>query len=303
MTNTLDLYMRDMARYALLDAGDEIALAEEVQLGKLAECRLAEGLVKDDQERRRLWTAVERGKQARRRFVLCNLRLVIAVAKEYAGGELSLSDLVQEGNVGLIEAVERYDHRRGMRFSTSAWWWIRQTISRAISNQSRTVRLPVHVSTDLAHMRRARQELESRLKRRPTPEELAEHMGMSLRKVRRLKQWEQRKVVSLQTPVGSEGESELGEFVEDEDTPPMEEIVAHGQLREKVQDIVKAMLKPRERAVLRLRFGLDGRRSCTLDQIAKEFGVTRERVRQIEARALRRLRHASVYRELREAQV
>jgi RNA polymerase primary sigma factor len=294
--------MRDMARHPLLDAEEEIALAEEIQRGMAAEHRLAQGPVEDAQEGQALEAAAELGKQARRRLVLCNLRLVIAVAKEYTGGDLSLSDLVQEGNVGLIEAVERYDHRRGMRFSTYAWWWIRQRISRAIANQSRTVRLPVHVGSSLSRLRRASRELESRLKRRPTAEELAGHMGLTVRKVRRLMQWEQRKVLSLEMPVGSEGESELGDLIEDRDAPSMDEIVAHGQLRQRVQDIVQDMLRPRERDVLRLRFGLDGSRSRTLDQVASEFGVTRERVRQIEARALRRLRHASVYHELREAQ-
>ena len=291
-----------MARHPLLDAEEEIALAEEYQRGRAADHGLAEGLVVDLQERQALEATAELGKQARRRLVLCNLRLVIYVAKEYAGGDLAFIDLVQEGNVGLIEAVDRYDHRRGMRFSTYAWWWIRQRISRAIANQSRTVRLPVHVGSDLTRLRRASRELESRLRRRPTPEELAGHMGMTVRKVRRLMQWEQRKVLSLQMPVGSEGESELGDLIEDQDTPSMDEIVDHGQLREEVQDVVQAMLKPRERAVLRLRFGLDGSRSRTLDQVATEFGVTRERVRQIEARALRRLRHASVCYELRDAQ-
>lgn len=298
----LDLYMRDMARHALLDAEEEIALAEEHQRGRAAQHRLAKGPVADAQERQALGAAAELGKQARRRLVLCNLRLVIYVAKEYAGGDLAFIDLVQEGNVGLIEAVDRYDHRRRVRFSTYAWWWIRQRMSRAIASQSRTVRLPVHVSSALTRLRRASRELESRLKRRPTPEELAGHMGMNVRKVRRLMQWEQRKVLSLQMPVGSEGESELGDLIDDRDTPSMEEIVAHRQLREKVRGVMQAMLKPRERDVLRLRFGLDGSRSRTLEQVAGEFGVTRERVRQIEARALRRLRHASVYHELRDAQ-
>ena len=291
--STFEIYMTDMRAYPLLGEEEEVALAERYERGRAAKERLLEATAPDPRERRELETAVRRGEQARQRMIRCNLRLVISVAKRYVGRGLSFEDLVQEGNVGLIEAVERYDPRKGNRFSTYAVWWIKQTVARAVENQGRTVRLPVHVSTELHHLRQASDKLESRLQRRPTREEMAEQVGMSLRKVCKLLQW-QHKVLSLSTPVGDEGDSELADFVQDEDVPPIEETFVHRQLRESVQDVMAAQLSPREQRVLHLRFGLDGGQAHTLGQVAEIFGVTRERVRQIEARALRRLRHASV---------
>jgi RNA polymerase primary sigma factor len=292
--------MAEMGQYPLLSEEEEIALAERYERGRAARERLSEMVVPDPQERQELEAAVRRGEQARQRMIRCNLRLVISVAKPYVGRGLSFEDLVQEGNVGLMEAVERYDPRKGNRFSTYAVWWIKQTVSRAIENQGRTVRLPVHVSTELQHLRRVSDKLESRLQRRPTREEMAEQMGVSLRKIRRLLQW-QHKVVSLSTPVGDE-DSELADLVQDEDVPPIEEAFAHRQLRESVHDVMAAQLSRREQRILRLRFGLDGGHAHTLGQVAEIFGVTRERVRQIELRAVRRLRHAIVrHKELREA--
>jgi len=240
------------------------------------------------------------GDQARQRMIRCNLRLVISVAKHYAGRGLPFEDLVQEGNMGLIEAVERYDPRRGTRFSTYAVWWIRQAVSRSIENQSRTVRLPVHVSTQLHHLRRASSKLASRLERQPTRQEMADQMGIPLRRIRRLLQW-QHKIVSLNTPVGDQQDSELADLIQDEDVPLIEETLAHRQMRERVRDMVNAQLSPREQQVLHMRFGLDGSQVHTLAQVAERAGVTRERVRQIETRALRRLRRASVqHKDLRE---
>ena len=300
--STFEIYMAEMGQYPLLSEEQEIALAERYERGRAAKERLSEMAVPDPQERQELEAAVRRGEQARRRMIRSNLRLVVSVAKPYVGRGLSFEDLVQEGNVGLIEAVERYDPRMGNRFSTYAVWWIKQTVSRAIENQGRTVRLPVHVSTELQRLRRASDKLESRLQRRPTREEMAEQMGVPLRKVRRLLQW-QHKVVSLSTPVGDE-DSELADLVQDEDVPPIEEAFAHRQLAESVHDVMAAQLSRREQRVLHMRFGLDGGQARTLKQVAEIFGVTRERVRQIEARALRRLRHASVrHKALREAWV
>jgi RNA polymerase primary sigma factor len=293
--------MAEMGQYPLLSEEEEIALAEQHQRGKAAKARLSETAVPDPQEREALEASVQRGAQERQRMARCNLRLVISVAKHYSGRGLPFEDLVQEGNVGLIEAIERYDPRRGNRFSTYAVWWIKQSVSRAIGNQARIVRLPAYVNTELHQLRRVGNELESSLQRRPTKQEMAEGMGVSLKKVRRLLQWQQN-VLSLNAPVGDEGDSELADLLQDEDAPPVEETFAQRQLRESVHDVIAAQLSPREQQVLRLRFGFDDGQARTLAQVAEKLGVTRERVRQIQGRALRRLRHASIrHRELREA--
>ena len=291
--SAFDTYLSDMSRHALLNGEEEVTLAAQCQEGRAAQEQLSETGTLDPQARQALEGAVARGEQARERMIRGNLRLVVSQAKRHAGRGLSFEDLVQEGNIGLIAAVERYDPTRGNRFSTYAVWWIQQRMRRAIANQVRLVRLPVYVSEDLRRLARARNELSSALARRPTPEEVAEEMGVPVRKVRRLDRWEQG-VLSLNMPVGDEGESELADLVPDRDTPPMEETVAHHQLRERVQDMMTKRLRPREQEVLRMRFGLDGSQEQTLKQVAEVLGVTRERVRQIEVRALRRLRHASV---------
>lgn len=299
--STFKNYMAEMGRYPLLSKEEEIVLAERYERGRTAKEQISEMVAFDLQERQELEAAVRRGDQARQRMIRCNLRLVISVAKHYGGRGLPFEDLVQEGNVGLIEAVERYDPRRGTRFSTYAVWWIRQTVSRAIGNQARTVRLPVHVSTELHHLRRVSNQLESCLHRRPTRQEMAEQMGVSLRRVRRLSQW-QHKALSLNAPVGDREDSELADLVQDKDVPLIEETFARRQLRESVHDVMEAQLSAREQQILHLRFGLDGGPSRTLAQVAERVGVTRERVRQIETRALRRLRRASVrHKDLREA--
>jgi RNA polymerase primary sigma factor len=293
--------MKDMARYPLLSAEEEVELAEQYEQGRAAEQRLATESVPDLQQRRELERAVERGERARRRLIRCNLRLVISIIKRFAGRGLPFGDLVQEGNVGLMEAVERYDPRRGTRFSTYATWWIKQAVHRAIADKGRMVRLPVHVTEKLQRLRHARGELESQLKRRPTTGELAEQMGMPPRRIRRLTRWE-RRVLSLDMPVGDEGESKLGDFVQDPDAPSMEEAFAHRRIHERVRDIMDARLSPRERQVLDLRYGLDGSAGRTLRQVADELGVSRERIRQIESRALRRLRYDAIVRhKLRQA--
>jgi RNA polymerase primary sigma factor len=300
--NTMDRYMTEIVRHSLLDAEEEIALAIQLERGRQAEHQLAEMPASDTQVRQQLEAEVKRGEKARRRLIVCNLRLVISVAKHYLNCGLPLSDLVQEGNVGLMEAVERYDHRRGLRFSTYAMWWIRQAIQRAVANHGRVIRLPARVNDELYRLRQAERSLESRLERLPTLQELAERMGMSLREVRRLVKWD-RRTLSLDMPVGDEGDSHLRDFVQDQDTPPTEDIVARHQLRQVVQEVLDARLRPREQEVLRMRFGLDGSEGLTLKQVAQKLGITRERVRQIEARALRRLRHVHTWHQLKEAWV
>ena len=299
--SAFDTYLSDMSRYPLLNEDEEATLAAQYQEGRGAQEQLSETGTLDPQAKQALQEVIARGKRARERMIRSNLRLVVSRAKQYVGRGLSFEDLVQEGNIGLIAAVERYDPTRVTRFSTYAVWWIQQRMRRAIANQVRLVRLPVYVSEDLRRLRRARNELSSALERRPTPGEVAEKMGVPLRKVRRLGRWEQG-VLSLNSSVGDGQESELADLVPDRDAPPMEETVAHHQLRERVQDMMTKRLRPREQEVLRMRFGLDGSQEQTLKQVAKVLGVTRERVRQIEARALRRLRHASVRdRGLRES--
>jgi RNA polymerase primary sigma factor len=291
--SAFETYLSDMSRYPLLSGDEEVTLAAQYREGRAAQAQLSEASTLDPQARQALEGAIARGQQARECMIRGNLRLVVSQAKQYAGRGLSFEDLVQEGNIGLIAAVERYDPTRGNRFSTYAVWWIQQRMGRAIANKVRLVRLPVYVNDDLRRLHRARNDLAAALGRRPTPEEVAKEMGMPLKKVRRLAQWENR-VLSLNAPVGDEGDSELADLVPDRETPAMEETVARHQLRERMQDMMGKRLRPREREVLRMRFGLDGSQEQTLKQVAEVLGVTRERVRQIEVRALRRLRHASV---------
>jgi RNA polymerase sigma factor (sigma-70 family) len=293
--------MTDVTRYPLLDAEQERRLAREYERGRKAQSRLA-ALPNDAwsskkaaslgaSERKGLETAVEQGERARQRLIRCNLRLVVSMAYKYSGMGLPLIDLVQEGNIGLMEAVDRYDPERGFRFATYAGWWIKQAIRRALTNKGRLVRFPSHVNEELYRLRSAFRELEAKKSRRPTPRELAEHLGMSRAKVHQLLKLQKRRMLSLQTPVGEDGESELGDFLAD-DAPPLEEIYAQRHLRESVRAIVAAHLSEREQEVLRMRFGLDGREGRTLKQIADTLHLSRERVRQIESRALRRLRYA-----------
>jgi len=301
MLSALDIYMQEMGRFPLLDEEEEIELASRYRRGRAASARLARADDLGDQERRDLEHMVARGEEARKRMIQCNLRLVISTAKQYSGSSLPFGDLIQEGNVGLIEAVERFDHARGNRFSTYAVWWIKQAIHRAITNKGRTVRLPAHIAGKLRALRRAGRALESRLSRRPTVQELAEEMGVHVRSIRRLQRWRER-VLSLNMPVGREGDSELADFVQDRQAPSLEEMLHDQQLREQVCELVHARLSPREQRVLSLRFGLGGGKRHTLEEIAEGMGVTRERVRQIERRAIRRLRHAGIRsRGLREA--
>jgi RNA polymerase primary sigma factor len=299
LADALSIYLAEMTNYPLLGAEEEITLASQYERGKTAKRQLAESPVSDVQKRQQLEMALVRGERARQRLINCNLRLVISVAKRYMHCGLPLADLVQEGNVGLMEAVDRFDHRRGFRFSTHAVWWIRQAVSRAVANQARLIRLPVGVNGELFRLRRAREALVSRLNRRPTLQELASQMNKSARKVKGLIRWE-RGVLSLEMPVGDSESRALADMVPDQEAPPLEEVIANQQLRDSLHNVMAACLRPREQAVLCRRFGLDGRGSQTLTEIAQEFEVSRERVRQIEVRALRRLRRACVQNKLRE---
>lgn len=238
------------------------------------------------------------GEQARQRLIECNLRLVIKVTKRYLRCGLPLGDLIQEGNIGLMKAANRFDHRRKFRFATYAVWWIRQAVHQAVVNQARLIRLPIGMNSELYRLRKASDALESRLNRRPTPQELAEQMDASARRIRRLLRWN-RRVLSLEMPIGDPEGHTLADVIPDRDTPPLEETIARQQLRDSLHDLMAACLRPREQEVLCLRFGFNGD-SQTLEKVAQKYGVTREQVRQIEVRALR-LRRASVQNKLRRA--
>jgi RNA polymerase primary sigma factor len=245
-----------------------------------------------------LQASVQDARGARDHLIKANTRLVVSIAKKYMARGVPFLDLIQEGNLGLMKAVEKFDYRRGFRFSTYATWWIRQTITRSIADQGRTIRVPVHMSDRIRRLYRVARELEQDLGRKPTPEEIAQRMELDPRKV----QWMMRvswRPLSLESPVGEEEDSELGSFVEDETTPTPTQSAYQNLLRDKIEEVLSS-LSPREARILRLRFGLHNGRSYTLEEVGQKFGLTRERIRQIEGKALRRLRHPRRSRQLRD---
>jgi RNA polymerase primary sigma factor len=293
----LSLYLKEVGRIPLLTPEKEVELARRIERGRAAERRLAQGGLSPE-ERRRLEEIVADGRAAQEHLILANTRLVISVAKKYAGRGLPLSDLIQEGNIGLIRAVKKFDWRRGHKFSTYATWWIRQAVTRAIADQSRTIRVPVHMGDQINKLMRLQQQLAQELGREPTPEELAEAMGIPRARAEQLLQMA-RQPLSLETPTDDEEESVLGDFIEDRGTASPAEAVSQQMLREILHEAL-ATLSPREARILQLRYGLADGRSYTLEEVGRKLGVTRERVRQIEAQALARLRHPTYARKLRE---
>ncbi|MBI2953971.1 MAG: RNA polymerase sigma factor RpoD [Chloroflexi bacterium] len=291
------MYLREIGRVPLLSATEEIALATMMERGLIAMRRL-ELLHDPPEDLARLELEIQRGDLARRRLTEANLRLVVSVAKKYIGRGMSLLDLIQEGNIGLIRAVEKFDYRKGYKFSTYATWWIRQAITRAIADQARTIRIPVHMVETINKLIRISRRLLQELGREPTSEEIAEEMHISPEKVREIIKVSQ-EPVSLETPIGEEEDSHLGDFIEDHGALAPAEAASHQLLKEQVEDVLDS-LSLRERRVLQLRFGLDDGRSRTLEEVGKEFGVTRERIRQIEAKALRKLRHPSRSKKLKD---
>ncbi len=265
------MYLKEIGRVDLLSAEDEILLAERIEDG--------------DEE-------------AKRRLAEANLRLVVSIAKRYVGRGMLFLDLIQEGNMGLIKAVEKFDYRKGFKFSTYATWWIRQAITRAIADQARTIRIPVHMVETINKLIRVQRQLLQDLGREPTPEEIAEDMDLTPDKVREILKIAQ-EPVSLETPIGEEDDSHLGDFIEDQDATSPSEHAAYELLKEQLEDVLDT-LTDREENVLRLRFGLDDGRTRTLEEVGKVFGVTRERIRQIEAKALRKLRHPSRSKRLKD---
>lgn len=295
--DAVGLYLREMARVPLLSLEEEAHLAHIIEVGREAERVLANDGT-DPAERARLEALVEEARAAREHLIKANTRLVVSIAKKYIGRGVPFLDLIQEGNLGLMKAVEKFDYRRGYRFSTYATWWIRQTISRAVADQSRTIRVPVHMSDRIRRLYKTAQQLEQEYGRPPTPEEIAAELDMEPRKV----QWMLRvswRPLSLEHPVGEEEDNELGAFIEDESTPTPPQSAYQKMLAEKIEEVLST-LSPREARILRLRFGLGGGRSHTLEEVGQKFGLTRERIRQIEGKALRRLRHPRRSRQLRQ---
>ena len=265
------MYLKEIGKVPLLSAAEEIDIAK----------RMAEG----DQE-------------AKRQLAEANLRLVVSVAKRYVGRGMLFLDLIQEGNLGLIKAVEKFDYRKGYKFSTYATWWIRQAITRAIADQARTIRIPVHMVETINKLIRVNRQLLQEYGREPRPDEIAREMGISEEKVREIIKVAQ-EPVSLETPIGEEEDSHLGDFIPDDDAPAPAEVAAFTLLKEQLMEVLDT-LTPREEKVLRLRFGLDDGKARTLEEVGREFNVTRERIRQIEAKALRKLRHPSRSKKLKD---
>jgi RNA polymerase primary sigma factor len=290
--DSVQLYLHEIGQVALLTADEERTLAMAITRSKEARARLNNEDYGSGYERMQLEQMVARGDDARRHLIQANLRLVVSVAKKYIGSPMPFMDLVQEGNIGLMRAVEKFDYTKGNRFSTYATWWIRQAVTRSIAEQSRLIRLPVHLSESLVHLRRAIYRLEQQLEREPTAEEIAHTMGVSLRKVKRLLQ-AATQPVSLEQPINNESEGRVSETLADERLETPMEIAAANMLHRELSAALND-LPDRERKILQLRYGLiDGQRR-TLEEVGVAFGITRERTRQIEAEALRRLRHPSV---------
>ena len=265
------MYLKEIGRVPLLTAEEEVELAKRIEQG--------------DEE-------------AKRRLAEANLRLVVSIAKRYVGRGMLFLDLIQEGNLGLLKAVEKFDYRKGYKFSTYATWWIRQAITRAIADQARTIRIPVHMVETINKLIRVSRQLLQELGREPTPEEIAAEMGMPVERVREIMRIAQ-EPVSLETPIGEEEDSHLGDFIEDQEAPSPPEAASQAMLREQLEGVLDT-LNPREKKVLRLRFGLDDGKQRTLEEVGQQFGVTRERIRQIEAKALRKLRHPSRSKKLKD---
>ncbi len=294
--DTISLYFKEMSQIPLLTREEEVELAKRLKRGRDAQYQLTRN-GHDPQERARLKRFIEEGEEARRHLIQANTRLVVSIAKKYMGYGVPFLDLIQEGNMGLIRAVDKFDHRRGTKFSTYATWWIKQSISRALSEQGRTIRIPIHLSDRIRKLYKTAQRLEQEQGRKPTPEEIAEEMYLEPGKV----QWmmrTSRHPVSLETPVGEDEESELQHFIENERAPAPSAVTSQHLLADEMEEVLST-LTPREARILRLRFGLQDGYSYTLKEVGEKLGLTRERIRQIESEALRRLRHPSRSRKLR----
>jgi RNA polymerase primary sigma factor len=294
--DSVRLYLQEIGETDLLTMAEEVWLAKRMERGKLAEARLSEaGLTSDDKVS--IEVDIIDADRARAHLIQANLRLVVSVAKKYVGRGLSFLDLIQEGNIGLMKATDKFDYARGYKFSTYATWWIRQAITRAISDQSRTIRLPVHVGETINRVRKTSHRLQQILEREPTQEEIARAMDITDEKVRQVLDVA-RHPVSLEAPVGTEGDAFLGDFIEDDSMPAPLEMASQQLLKAQICEALNKLTE-RERKIIVLRFGLEDGKFRTLEEVGREFGITRERIRQIEAKALRKLRHPTYSRKLR----
>ena len=303
------MYLKEIGKVPLLSAEEEIDLAQKMEAGAVAKEKIAilesrkenaskEELAEITEEIQNLQKDLTAGDDAKKRLAEANLRLVVSIAKRYVGRGMLFLDLIQEGNLGLIKAVEKIDYRKGYKFSTYATWWIRQAITRAIADQARTIRIPVHMVETINKLIRVSRQLLQELGREPSPEEIAAEMNMPVERVREILKISQ-EPVSLETPIGEEEDSHLGDFIQDDNVPVPADAAAFTLLKEQLEEVL-GTLTEREQKVLTLRFGLEDGRARTLEEVGKEFNVTRERIRQIEAKALRKLRHPSRSRKLKD---
>ncbi len=295
--DSVRLYLQEIGETSLLTMEQEVWLAKRMDRGKGSEQRLHGGAYSCDDERLEFIADAEDGEQARCHLIQANLRLVVSVAKKYVGRGLSFLDLIQEGNIGLMKATDKFDYMRGFKFSTYATWWIRQAITRAISDQSRTIRLPVHVGETINRVKKTGHRLQQILEREPSHEEIARALDIGDEKVRQVLDVS-RHPVSLEAPVGQDGDAFLGDFIEDETLPAPLDMASQHLLKSQIGDSLQK-LTDRERRIIQLRYGLEDGRYRTLEEVGREFGITRERIRQIEAKALRKLRHPTYSRKLR----
>ncbi len=303
------MYLKEIGKVPLLSADEEIELAQNMEDGAVATEKInvlkgrLDGASEDEkaeikEEIKTLQRNVDKGADAKKRLAEANLRLVVSIAKRYVGRGMLFLDLIQEGNLGLIKAVEKFDYKKGYKFSTYATWWIRQAITRAIADQARTIRIPVHMVETINKLIRVSRQLLQELGREPSPEEIAKEMNMPVERVREILKISQ-EPVSLETPIGEEEDSHLGDFIKDDNVPVPADAAAFTLLKEQLEEVL-GTLTEREQKVLTLRFGLEDGRARTLEEVGKEFNVTRERIRQIEAKALRKLRHPSRSRKLKD---
>ena len=303
------MYLKEIGKVPLLSADEEIELAQNMEDGAVATEKInvlkgrIDGASEEEkaeikEEIKTLQRDVDKGADAKKRLAEANLRLVVSIAKRYVGRGMLFLDLIQEGNLGLIKAVEKFDYKKGYKFSTYATWWIRQAITRAIADQARTIRIPVHMVETINKLIRVSRQLLQELGREPSPEEIAKEMNMPVERVREILKISQ-EPVSLETPIGEEEDSHLGDFIKDDNVPVPADAAAFTLLKEQLEEVL-GTLTEREQKVLTLRFGLEDGRARTLEEVGKEFNVTRERIRQIEAKALRKLRHPSRSKKLKD---